>query len=92
MAVDAEIVNGLSNGCSGGVTRFYKRFLGRDIGCRYCCDEHDLAYAEGGNEADRELADFRFWLCMVESGRALRAWLFWLAVRGFGRLYWDRKE
>lgn len=76
------------NGCSGGVTRFYRRFLGRDIGCRYCCDEHDLAYAEGGGRNDRAIADTRFRDCIAESGRPVRAWLFWLAVRLFGWLHW----
>lgn len=66
----------VSDGCSGGVTRFYRRFLGRDIGCRYCCDEHDLAYDEGGTAAGRALADSRFRECMRESGRPVRAWLF----------------
>lgn len=78
----------MSEGCSGGVTWLYQRFLGRDIGCRYCCDEHDLAYDEGGTAADRALADYRFWVCVRESGRAVRAWLFWLAVRVGGWHYW----
>lgn len=78
-----------ADGCSGGVTWFYNRFLGRDIGCRYCCDEHDLAYEEGGGRVDRALADRRFRQCIRESGRPVRAVLFWLAVRLFGWRYWN---
>lgn len=78
----------VGNGCSGGVTWFYKTFLGRDIGCRYCCDEHDLAYEEGGSWRDRLRADNRFFVCIWESGRRLRAVLFWATVRVGGWFYW----
>lgn len=86
-----EAMQAIANGCSGGITWFYRTFLGRDIGCQYCCDEHDLAYHDGGSAADRALADYRFWACMVDSGRAGRAFLFWLAVRCFGWAYWTRQ-
>lgn len=80
------------NGCSGGVTWFYRTFMGRDIGCRYCCDEHDVAYEEGGNANDRRLADERFRLCVRDSGRPVRAWIFWIAVRLFAARYWNWKK
>ncbi len=87
--VDPEALVDILDGCSGGVTWFYKTFLGRDIGCRYCCDEHDLAYEEGGSRRDRALADKRFRQCIRASGRPVRAWIFWLAVRLFGRTFWN---
>ena len=83
-----DALNDISNGCSGGVTWFYKTFLGRDIGCRYCCDEHDMAYEEGGDWQDRLHADNRFFRCIWESGRQVRATLFWCAVRMGGWLFW----
>lgn len=88
----ADALVDILDGCSGGVTAFYTRFLGRDIGCRYCCDEHDVAYYEGGMWIDRKLADRRFRQCVYDSGRPIRAWLFWVAVRLFGSRYWNLTE
>ena len=76
------------NGCSGGVSWIYGHVLRRDVPFLYCCDEHDLAYEEGGGWKDRWLADRRFRECIRESGRPARAWLFWIAVRLCGWLYW----
>ena len=30
----------------------------------FCCDEHDLAYEEGGTEADRKFADLKLKECI----------------------------
>lgn len=84
-----EALAAVSDGCSGGVTWFYRTWLGRDIGCRYCCDEHDVAYEEGGRREERREADRRFRECIRESGRPVRAVIFWCAVRLFGRRYWQ---
>ena len=78
------------NGCSGGVSWFYGAMLKRDVPFLYCCDEHDLAYEEGGNRTDRALADRRFRDCVSESGRPIRAWLFWAAVRLGGWWWWQK--
>lgn len=91
MSAGATLPEDIVNGCSGGVSWFYRTFLGRDIGCRYCCDEHDLAYDEGGSHKDRALADRRFRVCIKESGRPVRAWLFWAAVRLGGWMYWTTR-
>lgn len=80
------------DGCSGGVSWIYRRFLRRDTPFEYCCDEHDLAYEEGGARRDRRIADRRFRGCMIDSGRKVRAWLFWAAVRLLGWRYWHRQK
>ena len=77
-----------SDGCSGGVSWIYGKILKRDVPFLYCCDEHDLAYEEGGTRRDRALADRRFRDCVKDGGRPARAWLFWLAVRLAGWLFW----
>lgn len=87
-----EVLAEIMDGCSGGVTWFYNRFMGRDIGCRYCCDEHDVAYHEGGSWADRRLADRRFRQCVYDSGRKIRAWIFWAFVRLRGGRHWNLTE
>ena len=85
--IDAQI-----DGCSGGVSWFYRKFLRREVSFLYCCDEHDLAYEEGGSKDDRRLADRRFRECMKESGRPFKAWLFWVFVRAGGWLFWEREK
>lgn len=65
----------LMNGCSGGLSRFYRLLLGRDISCRYCCDEHDLAYREGGGGRERRLADRRLQRCAARAGKRVPGWL-----------------
>lgn len=83
-----EAVKDIVDGCSGGVTWFYKTFFKRDIGCRFCCDEHDVAYYEGGTEKDRRIADKRFRECVWESKRHIWAWVFWAFARLFGWAFW----
>ena len=80
--------NSAINGCSGGVSLLYRRLLRRDAPFEYCCDEHDLAYEEGGGVLDRRKADRRFRDCLLDSGRPVRAWLFWGAVRLCGWWPW----
>ena len=80
------------DGCSGGVSWIYRHLLKRDVPFLYCCDEHDLAYEEGGGAHDRALADRRFRECLQDSGRGLRAWLFWLAVRVCGWWFWGKSR
>lgn len=95
-AADARLVDKYSpealaeicNGCSGGVSWIYGHLLRREVPFLYCCDEHDLAYEEGGGSRDRALADKRFRQCVVDSGRPVRAWLFWAAVRLGGWIFW----
>lgn len=91
----------IMNGCSGGLSRFYKKFFDKDISCRYCCDEHDMAYYEGGSSADRKLADRRLQKCAAQAGRSggslgkawrwLRSWIIYLAVRVAGGYFWTRR-
>lgn len=45
--------------CSGGASWLYGHVLKRDAPFLYCCDEHGLAYDEGGGWRDRALADNR---------------------------------
>lgn len=69
-----------TNGCNV-LTKLFYFFLGRDIRFRHCCDEHDAAYAEGGNIADRKKADQRFKACISSYGYPKAAALCYIAVR-----------
>ena len=79
------------NGCSGGVDWFYRVILRRSPPFGYCCDEHDVAYYEGGGWYARWLADWRFAVCLWEAGRKWKAVWFWVRLRMFGWVYWDRR-
>ena len=77
------------DGCSGGLSWIYTLLTGRDVPCRYCCDEHDLAYEEGGTSADRALADARLRMCVREAGYPVAAWVMWACVRMAGFIFWS---
>ena len=93
------------NGCSGGMDALAKavnRAKGRGkkpFTFTFCCDEHDLFYAQGGNAATRRFADNILRQCIAQNlaGRGKHRlvqwhvpWCFWLAVRLFGWLYWSK--
>ena len=50
-----------------------------------CCDQHDIAYSEGGSKLD---ADWVLRRCIRAQGRPVMAWVVWLAVSTVGWLYW----
>ena len=79
-----------ADGCSGGVSWFYRHILRSPARWEYCCDEHDVAYSEGGTSADRALADRRPQECIADAGYPVRAWMYWAAVRVFGGRHWER--
>ncbi len=85
-----EALQEIVDGCSGGVSWLHKRLFGRDVACVYCCDEHDVAYYEGGGPADRRRADQRMRECVADAGFPLLAWVMWAAVRVFGAGHWGR--
>ena len=81
----------IQDGCSGGLSKVHRLLFGKDVAFVYCCNEHDLAYEEGGTERDRRLADKRLRRCIADSGRWWRrivAWVVWFAVRLFGKRHW----
>lgn len=73
-----------SDGCSGGVSWFWRKIIGTPPGWEPCCDKHDLDYGMGGDKEDRALADARLRECMRGYGYPIRAWIYWCAVRVFG--------
>lgn len=97
-----EALAEITDGCSGKLSWLHKKLFGREIACTYCCDEHDLAYYEGGTAQDRKLADIRLRLCVQTAGnfsgwrgpprrvwRFCLAWVMYGAVRAFGSRYFN---
>lgn len=83
-----------SNGCggSGVISGLYKLLVGKPPEWERCCDQHDLAYEQGGLESVRLWADSLLFKCMLRSGHPVRAGLYWVAVRVFGKSYWNYGE
>lgn len=83
-----------SNGCSGMVSWFYAKIMGRTPSFESCCDIHDIAYYDGGFLLYHKVrADYTFYQCMKERKRPFKALLFFVAVSStFGVLawYWNR--
>jgi hypothetical protein len=77
-----------ANGCSGGVSKAWRIVTGKRPPFEWCCDEHDLAYDEGGTSADRRLADKRLRECVAWAGYPRFAWVVWLGARAGGWMFW----
>ena len=81
-----------SNGCGGAgeISRAWGWLLGQLPPWEKCCDEHDLAYEQGGDDATRAWADALLRDCMIRLGYPVRAWAYWTAVRLFGASHWAK--
>lgn len=99
-----EALADICDGCSGGLSWLHIKLFGREIACTYCCNEHDVAYYEGGSPEDRKLADNRLRLCVQQAGkftgwrgpfrriwRFTLSWIMYAAVRLFGGRYWGQE-
>lgn len=88
------------DGCSGGMSAFYRNVLGRVPAWEGCCDVHDKAYERGGSFTDKAWADASLRDCVVATGHSIDGWVMWAAVQvggqpffptgwrwGFGRDY-----
>lgn len=96
--IDEEELPLIINGCSGGLSWFYRMAFNREISCIDCCDVHDLLYHLGGTSNDRKAADILLRKCSMQPGyystdwrvlprrfwRWIRGWIMYAAVRLFG--------
>jgi hypothetical protein len=80
-AADAKPVS--KDGCSGGVSKFYRLTTGKPPAFEYCCDAHDRAYARGGTADARAKADDKLAACVAKHSRI--AGIMWFAVRAAGQ-------
>lgn len=88
------------DGCSGGMSAFYRNVLGKVPVWEACCDTHDKAYERGGSFTTKARADATLRDCVAASGHVFEGWTMWAAVQiggqpffpagwrwGFGRDY-----
>lgn len=57
-----------------------------------CCVAHDRAYDSGGTEEERKNADKEFHKCLKCKIGWFRAWIYYRAVRRFGRFFFNFVE
>ena len=60
-----------------------------DLNVRNCCEEHDVHYALA--DIPRSEADKKLRHCMKERGWRVLPWVYWAAVRIFGKKYYQDK-
>jgi hypothetical protein len=71
------------DGCSGGVSKFYRLTTGKPPAFEYCCHAHDRAYARGGTADARAKADDKLAACVAKHSTI--AGIMWFAVRAAGQ-------
>lgn len=69
------------DGCSGGMSRWWRMIAGHLPPWEGCCDDHDQHYAVGGTKLQRWKCDIRLMYCVQDNGHPLIAKLMLLAVR-----------
>lgn len=82
----------LTKGCT--VLSFVFGKLGIPVLGEYCCDEHDVAYDQGGNLWDKIKTDARFFKCVRRSGGSIIAGFRWVMIsfNPYSYYAWYRKE
>jgi hypothetical protein len=77
-----------SNGCGlfGTLSKVWRVVSGGAPPFEACCDEHDLAYEQIENEADRRWADKHFLRCMEAHGHPASGKVFFVLIRCGGWL------
>jgi hypothetical protein len=86
-----------SDGCSGGMSWFWRAIIGKPPPWEGCCVAHDWHYWQGGTRADRREADRSLRECVQRQARDYAlvgfclvwciAWLMWAGVRICGGPY-----
>lgn len=73
-----------SDGCSFGVSKFYRQVFGKPPSFEHCCDAHDRSYARPGTADTRLIADNELAACIAKI-HPFEASIIWLGVRAGGQ-------
>lgn len=71
----------VTDGCSGGLTRLWKKLRGIDPPWNDLCKEHDRDYWQGGTVEQRRESDRRLMSGVVDNGHPIWAFFMWCCVR-----------
>jgi hypothetical protein len=80
LSATLDRVRGITDGCT----------LAPEHNFSACCIEHDIHYRENPDHITRGEADARLRRCIAGKNHATLAWIYWLAVRIFGRKAWKK--
>ena len=69
------------NGCSGGMSKAWRKVTGGPPPWENCCNKHDQDYILGGTAAERAESDRQLRNCVRATGHPVWAWVMWAAVR-----------
>ncbi len=75
-----EIKPFTTDGCSGGMSWFWRTFLGHPPPWEGDCVEHDKAYWEGGTKEQRRKADLKLCRRVGDKGYPILGWLMFAGV------------
>ena len=67
-AAQAQPSKPYKDGCSFGISRYWRTVLGYPPPWEKCCDIHDMAYEKEGSSTDRALADRNLGVCINRMG------------------------
>lgn len=67
------------DGCSGGMSKAWRKLFGKAPPWEGCCDVHDQPYAKGGTFVERLFADIELLLCvaMPDKSKGTKGHPFW---------------
>lgn len=77
-----------TDGCSGMMSKFWRKCLRRIPPWEWCCVEHDKGYWRGGFYQDRLYEDRKLYVCVKNSDHPVWAILMYAAVRIGGSPFW----
>ncbi len=77
-----------TDGCSGGMSWAWRKFLRGPPPWEDCCVKHDLTYWRGGFWKDRREADLALARCVKRHGHPVWAVLMYIGVRIGGSPIW----
>lgn len=77
-----------TDGCSGGMSWAWRKFIHGLPPWENCCVKHDLAYWRGGFWKDRKEADRKLAACVRRHGHPVWATLMYIGVRLGGSPFW----
>lgn len=82
----------LTKGCT--ILSFVFHKLGLPVVGEFCCDEHDVAYDQGGSLLWKLAVDRKFFLCVKQSGGVLPAGFRWvmITISPYSYYVWFRAE
>lgn len=79
-----------TNGCSGGVSKFWRNVTHRVPVWEFCCYDHDYAYRAGGGWTAKARADYNLGVC-ISRYDPFAGSVIYATVALVGQIFWNYK-